>query len=306
MQLAMIGLGKMGANMVRRLAAGGHQVAAYDVSAQRAQALQDELPSVSAMGNLEQVIGALPSPRVIWLMVPHQYVDSTLDDLLKAGVTAGDVLVDGGNSNYPLSQQRSQRLQAVGVHYVDCGTSGGVWGLENGYSLMVGGTPAAVETIRPLLETLAPAVDAGWGHVGPSGAGHFVKMVHNGIEYGMMQSFAEGLELLHDKPGMALNTGQITRIWQHGSVVRSWLLDLIADALAQDKDLSTLSDYVDDSGEGRWTVDESVARAIPAPVLTLALQMRFRSRQENTYAGKILNAMRAGFGGHPIKPADAD
>lgn len=304
MKLAMIGLGKMGANMVRRLSADGHEIVAYDVSEQTAQQLQQALSGVTAVSSLQSVIDALPEPRCIWLMVPHQFVDQTIQDLLAAGLAAGDLLIDGGNSNYRLSQRRAQDLQASGVAYVDCGTSGGVWGLENGYSLMVGGETDAIERIRPALESLAPAADQGWGHVGPVGAGHYVKMVHNGIEYGMMQAFAEGLELMHEKPDMDVDLQQVTRIWQHGSVVRSWLLDLVADALAQDAQLSSLSDYVDDSGEGRWTIQESIETAIPAPVLTLALQMRFRSRQEDAFAGKVLNALRAGFGGHPIKPTD--
>lgn len=302
MKLAMIGLGKMGANMVRRLTRSGHEIVAYDVAQQSAADLSKELNSVIAAEKLTDVVLNLPSPRVIWLMVPHQYVDQTIDDLLLAGITTGDVIVDGGNSNYHLSQQRGERLQDKGIHFIDSGTSGGVWGLENGYSLMVGGSKEAIAILEPALKTLAPSPDSGWGHVGPVGAGHFVKMVHNGIEYGMMQAYAEGFELMHAKQKMDLDMHQISRIWQHGSVVRSWLLDLIADALQQDTEMSELSDYVDDSGEGRWTVQESIDNAVPAPVLTLALQMRFRSRQQPSYAGKMLNAMRAGFGGHPIKP----
>jgi 6-phosphogluconate dehydrogenase len=214
------------------------------------------------------------------------------------------VIIDGGNSNYKLSQQRGERLLQQGVHFVDSGTSGGVWGLENGYSLMVGGSDEAISIIEPVLKTLAPSADSGWGHVGPAGAGHYVKMVHNGIEYGMMQAYAEGFELMHSKQQMQLDMHQISRIWQHGSVVRSWLLDLIADALEQDIEMSELSDYVDDSGEGRWTIQDSIENAVPTPVLTLALQMRFRSRQDPSYAGKVLNAMRAGFGGHAIKPVN--
>lgn len=237
-------------------------------------------------------------------MVPHQFVDDSIASLLTAGVSKGDLLIDGGNSNFNLSKQRAADLLASGIHFVDSGTSGGVWGLENGYSIMVGGTDEAVAMIRPALESLAPAKDQGWGHVGPSGAGHYVKMVHNGIEYGMMQAFAEGFELLEAKEEMDLDLLQVSEIWQHGSVVRSWLLDLIADAFASDKALSSLSDYVDDSGEGRWTVQDSIDLGVPTPILTLALQMRFRSRQSPAFAGKVLNAMRAGFGGHAIKPAE--
>ncbi len=303
MKLAMIGLGKMGANMTRRLASGGHEVVAYDVAQQAAADLANEVGSVIAADTLEDVVQKLPAPRVVWLMVPHQHVDQTIDDLLSAGIAAGDVIVDGGNSNFSLSQQRGEKLEDRGIHFIDSGTSGGIWGLENGYSLMVGGSNEAVAIIEPALKTLAPSAESGWGHVGPAGAGHYVKMVHNGIEYGMMQAYAEGFELMHAKQEMELDMHQISRIWQHGSVVRSWLLDLIADALEQDVDMSALSDFVDDSGEGRWTVHDSIDNAVPTPVLTLALQMRFRSRQDSSYAGKVLNAMRAGFGGHPIKPA---
>jgi len=304
MQLAMVGLGKMGANMVRRLANDKHEVIAYDVSHQAALDLENELDGVSAVDNLETLFASLSVPRIVWLMVPHQFVDQTIDELISSVLTAGDVVIDGGNSNYKLSQKRGEWLQRQDIHFIDSGTSGGVWGLDNGYSLMVGGTDEAITLIEPILQTLAPASDSGWGHVGPVGAGHYVKMVHNGIEYGMMQAYAEGFELMNSKGEMDLDMHQISRIWQHGSVVRSWLLDLIADALEQDVEMSALSNYVDDSGEGRWVVQDSIDEAVPVPVLTLALQMRFRSRQENSYAGKVLNAMRAGFGGHPIKSVD--
>ena len=301
MKLAMIGLGKMGANMVRRVNKAGHEIVAYDVSENAATDLANELSSVTAVNTLDELIQNLSSPKVVWLMVPHQHVDEAIADLLSAGLDGGDVIIDGGNSNYKQSQQRGEILQQRGVHFVDSGTSGGVWGLENGYSLMVGGSNEAIAIIEPALKTLAPSADSGWGHVGPVGAGHYVKMVHNGIEYGMMQAYAEGFELMHSKQKMELDMHQISRIWQHGSVVRSWLLDLIADALEQDIEMSDLSDYVDDSGEGRWTIQDSIENAVPTPVLSLALQMRFRSRQDPSYAGKVLNAMRAGFGGHAIK-----
>jgi 6-phosphogluconate dehydrogenase len=294
----------MGANMVRRLVADGHEVVAYDVNPATAYALAEELHSVTAVETLDELISLLPLPRAIWLMVPHQYVESTIDSLLESGVKKGDLLVDGGNSNFNVTKQRAEKLLSSGIHFVDSGTSGGIWGLENGYSIMVGGTDEAVKIIRPVLQSLAPAKDKGWGHVGPSGAGHYVKMVHNGIEYGMMQAFAEGFELLDAKKEMDLDLHQISEIWQHGSVVRSWLLDLMTDAFGNDKQLSSLSDYVDDSGEGRWVVQDSIDQAIPAPVLTLALQMRFRSRQEDSFAGKVLNAMRAGFGGHSIRKVE--
>ncbi|HEY9052232.1 MAG TPA: decarboxylating 6-phosphogluconate dehydrogenase [Gammaproteobacteria bacterium] len=301
MKLAMIGLGKMGANMVRRLVRDKHDVIAYDVDPKSAQALSKELKGVTAVDSLSAIIKALPKPRAIWLMVPHQFVDASIDELFAAGIEKGDLIIDGGNSNYKLSKQRAAKLAEKGIHFVDSGTSGGVWGLDNGYSLMVGGTNEAVAIIKPALESLAPSPTTGWGHVGPAGAGHYVKMVHNGIEYGMMQAFAEGFELMEAKKEMNLDMHQISQIWQHGSVVRSWLLDLIADALADSDAVNNLSDYVDDSGEGRWTVEDSIENAIPAPVLTLALQMRFRSRQSPSYAGKLLNAMRAGFGGHSVR-----
>ncbi|MDH5436872.1 MAG: decarboxylating 6-phosphogluconate dehydrogenase [Gammaproteobacteria bacterium] len=302
MKLAMIGLGKMGANMVRRLARDGHDVVVYNRSVDKATALANELDNVTAVSSLDELIQTMSSPRVLWLMVPHQFVDQSIDDLIKAGMVKGDLLVDGGNSNFNLSKQRAAALLEAGIHFVDSGTSGGVWGLENGYSIMAGGSDEAIALVRPALESLAPAKDKGWGHVGPAGAGHYVKMVHNGIEYGMMQAFAEGFEMLDAKKEMDLDLKQISEIWQHGSVVRSWLLDLIADAFGDDKELSTLSDYVDDSGEGRWTVHDSIDLGIPTPVLTLALQMRFRSRQDPSFGGKVLNAMRAGFGGHSIRP----
>ena len=304
MKLAMIGLGKMGANMVRRLSADGHDVVVYDVDHAVSTALENELENVTAYADTTELIAAMPQPRAIWLMVPHQFVDESIESLLKDGISQGDLIIDGGNSNFNLSKQRAQNLQESGIHFVDSGTSGGVWGLENGYSIMLGGTKEAVALIQPAIESLAPAKDKGWGHVGPAGAGHYVKMVHNGIEYGMMQAFAEGFEMLETKKEMDLDLLQVSEIWQHGSVVRSWLLDLMADAFAGDKSLSSLSDYVDDSGEGRWIVQDSIDLGVPTPVLTLALQMRFRSRQDNSFSGRVLNAMRAGFGGHSIRSVE--
>ncbi len=303
MKLAMVGLGKMGANMVRRLVRDGHEVVAYDLDKTATQNLASESDAITAVDSLAALVAALPQPRVVWLMVPHQYVDDSIDALIANDIGAGDLVIDGGNSNFNLSKARAARLLESNIHFVDSGTSGGVWGLDNGYSLMVGGTTEAVALIEPALKSLAPAPDKGWGHVGPAGAGHYVKMVHNGIEYGMMQAYAEGFELMQSKQEMALDMQQVAHIWQHGSVVRSWLLDLIADAFDDDVNLAALSDHVDDSGEGRWTVHDSIDQAVPTPVLTLALQMRFRSRQSPAFAGKVLNAMRAGFGGHSIKPA---
>jgi 6-phosphogluconate dehydrogenase len=305
MKLAMIGLGKMGANMTRRLARNGHEIVAYDVSSQAVSTLANELDGVTPAHDPAGVIANLATPRIIWLMVPHQYVDQSIDDLLAAGLEPGDLVVDGGNSNYKLSRERAARLAETGMLFADCGTSGGVWGLDNGYSLMVGGSDAAIALLQPALESLAPSPETGWGHVGPAGAGHYVKMVHNGIEYGLMQAYAEGFELMQAREEMALDLQQIAAIWQHGSVVRSWLLDLIADALGDPLQMDSLSDYVDDSGEGRWTIHDAIENAVPTPVLALALQMRFRSRQDPSYAGKLLNAMRAGFGGHSIRQGDS-
>ncbi len=303
MKLAMIGLGRMGGNMVKRLMQGEHDVVAYDVDNAPGLALATEFEHVSAATSLQEVIQQLPSPRVLWLMVPHQFVDASIQNLLEAGLEAGDLIIDGGNSNYKEGQRRASELAEQDILFADCGTSGGVWGLKNGYSLMIGGEQSAIDLIAPALTTLASDDGKGWGHMGAVGSGHFVKMVHNGIEYGMMQAFAEGYEIMQAKEEFALDMHQISRVWQHGSVVSSWLLDLTADALEQDGDLSSLSDWMDDSGEGRWTVNESIDLGIPAPVLTLALQMRFRSRQKDAFAGKIVNAQRAGFGGHAIKPA---
>ncbi|MDX8413084.1 MAG: decarboxylating 6-phosphogluconate dehydrogenase [Mariprofundales bacterium] len=305
MNIAMIGLGRMGGNMAKRLAQGGHQVFAYDVVPEPGNALAAELESVTAVESLSALIAAMPAPRALWVMVPHQFVDSTIAGLLEAGAAAGDLIVDGGNSNYKEGQRRGVELAEKGVLFADCGTSGGVWGLQNGYSLMIGGETTAIDLIAPALTTLASNEGKGWGHMGPVGSGHFVKMVHNGMEYGMMQAFAEGFELMKAKEEFDLDMHQISRVWQHGSVVSSWLLDLTGDALEQDGDLSSLSDWMDDSGEGRWTANEAIDLGIPTPVMTLALQMRFRSRQKDAFAGKIVNAQRAGFGGHAIKAADA-
>lgn len=304
MQLAMVGMGRMGGNMARRLAQGGHHVVAFDVDSETAKNIAAEHDGISPVTDFTAMVARLDSPRVIWLMVPHHVVDSSIKALLEAGVGAGDLIIDGGNSNYKEGQRRTSELAKEGVLFADCGTSGGVWGLQNGYSLMIGGSDDAIALIAPALTTLAANDGKGWAHVGPAGAGHYVKMVHNGIEYGMMQAFAEGFDLMKAKDEFDLDMHQIARVWQKGSVVSSWLLDLTADALEQDGELSSLSDWMDDSGEGRWTVNESIDLGIPTPVLTLALQMRFRSRQDPTYAGKIVNAMRAGFGGHAIKASE--
>ncbi len=303
MDIAMIGLGKMGANMTTRLLRGGHRVVAYDLNEPAVQAAEQE--GAQGARSLDQLVDQLETPRPVWVMVPAgPPTESTVSSLAEL-LSPGDIVIDGGNSNYRDSMRRAEQLGENGIYLVDVGTSGGVWGLREGYSLMVGGEQNAVERVRPVLETLAPSADLGWGHVGPSGAGHFVKMVHNGIEYGLMQAYAEGFEIMRAKEEFSLDLHQVAGIWQHGSVVRSWLLDLTANALAEDQDLSGIKGWVADSGEGRWTVFEAVDLDIPAPVITLSLLSRFVSRQDESYAAKLLAAMRNQFGGHDLKkPGD--
>jgi 6-phosphogluconate dehydrogenase len=298
MELAMIGLGRMGANMAERLTRGGHRVHGYDPGEPaRKQAAER---GIAIADSLQAVVAALPSPRIVWVMVPAGVVDDTLDTLLPL-LSAGDTVIDGGNSNYKETMRRGARLAEAGVHYVDSGTSGGVWGLAEGYSLMIGGDKQAVEALRPVFETLAPAADRGWGHVGPSGAGHFTKMIHNGIEYGMMQAFAEGFAILERKEAFGIDLQQVAEIWRHGSVVRSWLLDLTSDALKKNPTLAGIAPYVEDSGEGRWTVAEAIDLDVSAPVITMSLLERLRSREDDSFADKLLAAMRNEFGGHRIK-----
>jgi len=300
MDIAMIGLGKMGGNMARRLLRGGHRVVGYDRNPDAVNELAEDAGLVPA-ASLEEVVEALAPPRALWVMVPAGDPTEQTLTALGALVSPGDVLIDGGNSNYKDTVRRAEMLQTQGVHLVDVGTSGGVWGLAEGYSMMVGGDADAVARLRPALETLAPGPEQGWGYVGPSGAGHFVKMVHNGIEYGMMQAYAEGFEILRAKHDFDLDLHQVAEIWRFGSVVRSWLLDLIANALTDDPALPDIKGWVADSGEGRWTVFEAVDLDVPAPVITAALQARFVSRQEESYAAKLLAAMRNQFGGHAVK-----
>jgi 6-phosphogluconate dehydrogenase len=302
MELAMIGLGKMGLNMATRLSRGGHRVVGYA----RTAATVDEAIKMGSEGahSLAEAVGKLKTPRIVWLMVPAGKVtDDTIQDL-SGLLSNSDIVIDGGNSNYKDSVRHAAMLGPKGIEFVDCGTSGGIWGLREGYSLMIGGKPEVVEKMRPIFETLAPAPDNGWGRVGPHGAGHFVKMIHNGIEYGMMQAFAEGFSILKAKEEFGMDLAQIARIWQHGSVVRSWLLDLAARALDEDPTLAEIKPWVADSGEGRWTVFESIDLDVPAPVLTLALQMRFASRDEKNYSARMLAALRNQFGGHAIKKAE--
>jgi 6-phosphogluconate dehydrogenase len=286
--------------MARRLLRGGHQVIGYNRTPEVTQQLVAETGLTPAW-SLEQAVALLVPPRAVWIMVPAGEVTEEAVVTLAGLLAPGDTLIDGGNSNFNDTMRRAKQVAAQQLHFIDVGTSGGIWGLAEGYSLMIGGEPEAVERLRPVFATLAPAPDRGWGHVGPSGAGHFTKMVHNGIEYGMMEAFAEGFELMRARAGFALDLHQVAEIWRYGSVVRSWLLDLAASALKEDPNLEALSDWVADSGEGRWTVHEAIDQAVPAPVIALSLFRRFESRQDASFAGKLLAAMRHQFGGHEVK-----
>ena len=303
MKIALIGLGKMGANMARRLCRGGIEVVGFNRSRPIMEQLAQEEGMIPA-DDLADAVQRLPSPRVVWLMLPSgKPTEETLTELLSL-LGKGDIVVEGGNSNYHDTQRRGAMLAEHGIGYVDSGTSGGIWGLKEGYCLMVGGEKEHVAAVEPILKTLAPAPDRGWAHVGPVGAGHFTKMIHNGIEYGMMQAYAEGFALLRGKEEFSLDLAQITELWRHGSVVRSWLLDLTADFMQKDQDLDAIEPYVADSGEGRWTVKESVDQGVAAPVLTLALQMRFASQDEYGYGNRVLAMMRNAFGGHAVETKD--
>jgi 6-phosphogluconate dehydrogenase len=289
----------MGANMTERLVRGGHKVVAYDRSREAVQRVAGF--GAAGVDSLFDFVAALRPPRAVWLMVPSgQPVDETIT-ALKGSIESGDVVIDGGNSNYKDTMRRADDLKASGVDYIDCGTSGGIWGLKEGYSLMIGGARAPVERLTPIFQTLAPAHDKGWGHVGPSGAGHFVKMIHNGIEYGMMQAYAEGFAIMQRKKEFNLDLHQISEVWRTGSVVRSWLLDLIAEGLKDNPALAGIKPYVDDSGEGRWTAFEAVDLDVFAPVITLSLLERLRSRDSDSFSDKLLAMMRHEFGGHAIK-----
>ena len=297
MQFGMIGLGRMGGNMVRRLMQAGHDAVVHD---RKAEAMT-ELSPLGAVGakDLADVCARLQPPRVIWMMVPAGApVDATIAGL-GPHLSPGDILVDGGNSNFHDTMRRASQLRERGIELVDCGTSGGVWGLENGYCLMVGGAPEAVRRCEPLFTALAPP--EGYAHVGPCGAGHYVKMIHNGIEYGMLQAYAEGYEILHRSSNFELDLHQIAGVWNHGSVVRSWLNELAERAFAGDAELASIKGYVEDSGEGRWTVQEAIDLNVPAPVITLSLLARFRSRQDESFSAKVIAALRHEFGGHAVK-----
>jgi 6-phosphogluconate dehydrogenase len=297
MQLAMIGLGRMGGNMVQRLLQGGQQVVVFDRSA---AALKPHV-AMGATGakDLADLCSQLGTPRVVWIMVPAgAAVESTIDELLPS-LSRGDIIIDGGNSNYKDSIRRAARLKEKGLEFIDAGTSGGIWGLKIGYCLMIGASPEAFKHCEPIFKTLAPA--DGYAHVGPPGAGHYVKMIHNGIEYGMLQAYAEGYEILHASKDFKLDLRQISAVWNRGSVVRSWLNELAERAFAKDTELSALKGYVEDSGEGRWTVQEAIDLDVPAPVITLSLLTRFRSRQSDSYGAKVIAALRNEFGGHAVK-----
>jgi len=320
MQLGMIGLGRMGANMVRRLMRGGHECVVFDLSVENVKKLAGE--GATSSDSLDDFIGKLSKPRAVWIMVPAgSATQKTVDDL-SARLGPEDTIIDGGNSNYKDDARRALALREKGINYVDVGTSGGVWGLERGYCMMIGGPEEAVRRLDPIFKTLAPGpgdiprtpgrekvkgtVEDGYLHCGPSGSGHFVKMVHNGIEYGLMQAYAEGFDIFHNAKSKDLpeehrydlNVADIAEVWRRGSVISSWLLDLTAAALLEDPELANYSGYVQDSGEGRWTIQAAIEEAVPADVLTAALYTRFRSRQEHTFAEKILSAMRQKFGGH--------
>ncbi len=299
MELGIIGLGKMGANMAERLRLAGHKVVGFDFN-------QEAVAKLTAAGSvgvhsLEELVKNLQAPRAIWMMVPAgDPVDHTIAQL-EEFMQPGDAFIDGGNSNYKDTQRRHAAAVGKGLDYIDCGTSGGIWGLKEGYSLMIGGDEAPIKRLTPIFEALAPAPDLGWGRTGPSGAGHFVKMVHNGIEYGLMQAYAEGFSIMKAKAPLALDLTQISEIWRYGSVVRSWLLDLTASALSKNPTLEGLQAYVEDSGEGRWTVMEAIDLNISAPVITESLIRRLRSREENNFTDRMISIMRNEFGGHNVK-----
>lgn len=299
MELGIIGLGRMGGNMAERLLKGGHKVAAHARTRESIERIVEK--GAAGAFSLEELVAQLKPPRIVWLMLPSgDAVEQTIMALL-SHLTQDDVIVDGGNSFYKDSIRRARMLGERGIHFLDAGVSGGIWGLKEGYSIMIGGEKTTVDRLIPLLKTLAPAADKGWGHVGPNGAGHFVKMVHNGIEYGLMQAYAEGFSLMKHKESFDLDLRRIAEIWQHGSVVRSWLLDLTADALSQNPDLKDIKPYVADSGEGRWTVSEAIDLNIPAPVITLSLLQRLRSRDVESFTDRLLAVMRDKFGGHGVK-----
>jgi 6-phosphogluconate dehydrogenase len=301
MEIGIIGLGRMGANIARRLARGGHRVIAYNRTVEKAYELGKEESRMVPVRSLKEMAAKLSAPRTAWVMVPAgDPTDEMINEVLDI-FARGDTIIDGGNSYYKDTVRRSQKVKAKGLNFIDVGTSGGVWGLKEGFSMMIGGETEDVRRLTPIFQSLAPAPDRGWGHVGINGAGHFVKMVHNGIEYGMMESLAEGFEIMRSKKDFNLDLHYVSEIWRYGSVVRSWLLDLLSDALSKDQNLPHVKGWVADSGEGRWTVTEAIENNVPAPILTMSLLRRFMSRQEESYSAKLLAAMRKEFGGHEVK-----
>jgi len=299
MELGMIGLGRMGANMTERLLRAGYRIAVYDIDSSAVQ----RAAALGAIGSpsIEALVRALKPPRAIWLMVPAgEVVETTLNEL-ESFLQEGDIAVDGGNSNYKDTIRRAATLASKGIHFVDVGTSGGIWGLREGYCLMIGGSTEVVDRLQTIFQSLAPSADRGWAHVGPVGAGHFVKMVHNGIEYGLMQAYAEGFALLHKKTEFGLDLARIAELWRQGSVVRSWLLDLTAQALAVDPQLKGILPYVNDSGEARWAVAEAIDANVAAPIIALSLFQRIQSRDADGFENKLLAVMRNKFGGHDLR-----
>ena len=299
MEIGMVGLGRMGGAMAQRLLRAGHRVVAYDPRPEAVQSLCVE--GASGASSLTDMAAKLAPPRAVWIMAPVGAPTESAIEEAASILESRDTIIDGGNSNYKDSMRRASALADRGINFLDVGTSGGIWGLTEGYSLMVGGEPEVYAALEPIFRALAPGENRGYGYVGKAGAGHFVKMVHNAVEYGLMEAYAEGFELLQAKEEFSLDLGQVAGIWRHGSVVRSWLLDLTAAALAEDATLEGLQSYVEDSGEGRWAVEESIDLAVPVPVIALSLQARFRSRQEQPFAGRLLAAMRNQFGGHEVR-----
>ncbi len=300
LELGLVGLGRMGGNMARRLARARVRVVGHDATPGAAAALAAD-GTIQAAATLDDLVRSLATPRLVWVMVPSGEATQATLDALAGSLSAGDTIVDGGNANYKDSQRRGRELAERGIGFVDCGVSGGVWGLDNGYALMFGAEPAGARAIEPYARILAPARDRGWLHCGPVGSGHFVKMIHNGIEYGMMQAYAEGFALMEGKREFTLDLARVAETWRHGSVVRSWLLDLTADFLAHDAGLDAIAPHVADSGEGRWTVAEAVEQGVPAPVLSLALMTRFASQGRGDTANRLLARMRQAFGGHAVR-----
>jgi 6-phosphogluconate dehydrogenase len=299
MKLGMVGLGKMGGNMTERLMRDGHQVVVFDRSPETI-ARYVAMGSVAA-SDAASIVAQLEAPRVVWVMVPAgNPVDETIAALLP-GMSRGDVIIDGGNSNFHDTMRRGAELRAKGIEFVDSGTSGGIWGLENGYCLMIGASDDAFKLCEPIFRTLAPP--DGYAHMGPTGSGHYVKMIHNGVEYGMLQAYAEGYEILHASKDFKLDLHKIAGVWNHGSVVRSWINELAEIAFSKDGELSALKGFVADSGEGRWTVQEAIDLDVPAPVITLSLLMRLRSRQSDSFGAKVIAALRNEFGGHAVQKA---